>query len=207
MLLHGEKGECAKKGPIQMEVKPALALPEGLELVGLQSSDGVLTVTVISTQFSPRCPLCGVVARRIHSSYSRQVADLPCGGQPVRLLLQVRKYFCDESTCARKIFAERLTPFVEPWARVTQRLFQVVQVLGLATGGRLGVRVTDRLGIATTRQTIDVLADRKAETTAAWMAAHPEITKVASRPWNRLCLCCDDWRTPGRGVAQTVFTC
>lgn len=154
MLLHGEKGECAKKGPIQMEVKPALALPEGLELVGLQSSDGVLTVTVISTQFSPRCPLCGVVARRIHSSYSRQVADLPCGGQPVRLLLQVRKYFCDESTCARKIFAERLTPFVEPWARVTQRLFQVVQVLGLATGGRLGVRVTDRLGIATTRQTI-----------------------------------------------------
>ncbi|GCE10106.1 hypothetical protein KDAU_74350 [Dictyobacter aurantiacus] len=41
-----------------------------------------------------------------------------------------------------------------PWARVTQRLFQIVQIIGLATGGRLGVRVTDRLGIQTTRQTI-----------------------------------------------------
>ncbi len=70
------------------------------------------------------------------------------------LLIQVRKYFCEEITCARKIFVERLTPFVDPFARVTRRLFQIVQIIGLATGGRLGVRVTDRLGIQTTRQTI-----------------------------------------------------
>lgn len=206
-----------------MEMKPALALPEGLEFVGLERIDGVLRVTVVSTQISSRCPLCGRAASRVHSHYTRQVADLPCGGQPVRLLLQVRKYFCEEPTCPRKIFVERLTPFVEPWARVTQRLFQVVQMIGLATGGRLGVRVTDRLGIETTRQTIlrrimalptepagqvielgiddfsfkrgrtfgtilvnlqtrqiiDVLADRKAETSAAWMTSHPEIRLVS----------------------------
>ena len=49
---------------------------------------------------------------------------------------------------------ERLTPFVDSFARVTQRLFQIVQVIGLATGGRLGGRVTDRLGIQTSRHTI-----------------------------------------------------
>jgi transposase len=49
---------------------------------------------------------------------------------------------------------ERLVPFVEPWARVTRRLYQIVQIIGLATGGRLGIRVTDRLGIQTSRQTI-----------------------------------------------------
>jgi hypothetical protein len=70
------------------------------------------------------------------------------------LLIQVRTYFCEESTCARKIFAERLFPFVDPFARVTKRLFQIVQISGLATGGRLGVRVTDRLRIHTSRQTI-----------------------------------------------------
>jgi hypothetical protein len=58
------------------------------------------------------------------------------------------------ATCQRKIFAERLTPFAAPWARVTARLFQIVQILGLATGGRLGVRVTDRLSIQTSRTTI-----------------------------------------------------
>ncbi|HEY6411501.1 MAG TPA: transposase, partial [Ktedonobacteraceae bacterium] len=86
--------------------------------------------------------------------YTRSVTDLPCGGQQVRLLVEVRKCFCEMSSCARKIFVERLTPFVEPWGRVTRRLYQIVQVLGLATGGRPGVRVTDRLGIQTTRHTI-----------------------------------------------------
>ena len=37
---------------------------------------------------------------------------------------------------------------------MTKRLFHLVQLIGLATGGRLGVRVTDRLGIQTSRQTI-----------------------------------------------------
>lgn len=72
----------------------------------------------------------------------------------MRLLIQVRKYLCEESTCPRNIFAERLIPFVEPFARVTKRLCQIGQIIGLATGGRLDVRVTDRLGIQISRQTI-----------------------------------------------------
>ena len=36
-------------------------------------------------------------------------------------------------------------PFVDTCARVTRRLYQIVQILGLATGGKLGIRVMDRL--------------------------------------------------------------
>lgn len=206
-----------------MKVKFALALPEGLEVTGLEMIDEVLTMTAVSTQIHPCCPLCSTPATRVHGHYTRQMADLPCSGQQVRLLVLVRKYFCDVPTCVRKIFAERLTPFAEPWARVTRRLYQIVQIIGLATGGRLGVRVTDRLGIETTRQTIlrrimalptesvgqvtqmgiddfsfrrgrkfgtivvdlqthkvlDVLPDRTADTSAAWMATHPEIELVS----------------------------
>jgi transposase len=116
-----------------MKVKPALALPEGLDVRGIEMIDEVLAITTISTQISPCCPLCGAPAARVHSRYTRQTADLPCGGQQVRLFLLVRKFFCDTITCSRKIFVERLTPFVQPWARVTQRLYQIVQILGLAT--------------------------------------------------------------------------
>lgn len=137
-----------------MDLKPTLALPKGFLLVGLEKRDEILTLTVVSTQQFPCCPLCGRASTRVHSSYTRQVTDLPCAGQSIRLLIEVRKYFCEESTCPRKIFAERLTTFVEPFARVTKRLCQIVQIIGLATGGRLGVRVTDRLGIQTSRQTI-----------------------------------------------------
>src|SRR6266567_4390138 len=186
-----------------MKVKPVLALPEGLEVTAIEMIDEVLTITAVSIQVYPCC--------------------LPCSGQQVRLLVQVRKCFCQVPGCARKIFLERLTPFVEPWARVTRRLYQIVQILGLATGGRLGIRVTDRLGIQTSRHTIlrrimalptepvgevpqigiddfsfrrgrkfgtivvdlqthhvlDVLADRTADTSAAWMAAHPELEIVS----------------------------
>ena len=137
-----------------MKVKPMLALPDELEVTGLEMSDEGLTMTAVSKQLRACCPLCGTGASRLHSRYTRTVADLPCSGQQVRLLVGVRRYFCDVPTCQRKIFAERLTPFVEPRARVTQRLYQLVQIIGLATGGRLGVRVTDRLQIQTSRHTI-----------------------------------------------------
>jgi transposase len=206
-----------------MEVKQELALPGDLEVVEIEMIDGILTITAVSRQIAPRCPLCGTESARIHSFYQRQVADLPCSGQQVRLLIQVRKCFCDVPTCVRKIFAERLLPFVQPWAQVTQRLYEVVQIIGLATGGRLGVRVTARLSVQTSRHTIlrrimalppepsrktpeigiddfsfrrgrtwgtiivdlqthqvlDVLADRTAETAAAWMVAHPELELVS----------------------------
>src|SRR5215471_19510518 len=119
MLVMRVKGFLKKKGPNKMEVKPVLALPEGLELSGLEQVDEVLVITVASTQSAPCCPLCGVAARRVHSRYMRRVAELPCGGQQVRLLLKVRKCFCEENTCPRTIFVERLAPFIDPHGRVT----------------------------------------------------------------------------------------
>ena len=206
-----------------MSTIPLLALPSGLEVTAFSRQEGMLYVSLLSTQPISRCPVCGSPATRIHSRYQRRLADLPSAGQPVRILLSVRKFFCAVPTCSRKIFTERLAPFVAPRARVTGRLFQIVQIIGLATGGRLGVRVTDRLGIQTSRVTIlrrimalpaepvgqvvqlgiddfsfkrgrtfgtllvnlqthrvvEVLPDRKAETSATWMASHPEIDLVS----------------------------
>src|SRR5712675_596975 len=179
-----------------MEVKPALALPEGLEMTGIEMIDEVLTVTLVSTQMSPCCPLCGTAARRVHSRYTRQIADLPCGGQYLRLLVQVRKCFCEVTTCARKIFSERLTPFVDAFARVTDRLgIQTTRqtilrrIMALPTepvgqvsqagiddfsfrrGRKFGTIIVD----LQTHKVLDVLPDRTAGTSAAWMATHPEL--------------------------------
>ena len=101
-----------------MEVKQVAALPKPFAVMDVEMSDEVLTITALSTQACPCCPLCGKPSARVHSRYLRQVADLPCGGRQVRLLVQVRTCFCEAPSCRRKIFVERLTPF----ARVTQRL-------------------------------------------------------------------------------------
>jgi len=92
----------------RMEVKEVFGLPEGLEVIGGDVAEHVITITAVSTQTTPRCPVCGTGASRIHSHYSRQLADMPCIGRRVRLILHVRKFFCDEKTCPRNIFTERV---------------------------------------------------------------------------------------------------
>lgn len=93
-----------------MDVKQMTTLPEGLEVGEIGMGDEMLSITVVSTQTCPACPLCGTPSTRVHSHYVRCVADLPCGGRPVRLLLHVRKCFCQVPTCERQIFVERLIP-------------------------------------------------------------------------------------------------
>jgi transposase len=70
------------------------------------------------------------------------------------LHLSVRKFFCRNAGCPRKIFTERLPSFVEPWAQVTRRLFEAVQAIGLATSGELGTRLADRIGMHASPTTI-----------------------------------------------------
>jgi transposase len=139
---------------VSMKIEAVLGLPEGLEVKSGDVTDQVIALMVISTQQHPCCPLCGSSASRVHSYYRRQLTDLSCAGRRVRLLLQVRKFFCDEKTCARKIFTERLTPFIQPWARVTTRFSQAMEQIGLATSGRLGARLGDRLGMPASWMTI-----------------------------------------------------
>jgi transposase len=137
-----------------MELSPFLPLGQGLELTSISAAADGLTIYVESTMFPSSCPLCTHQASRIHSRYTRVVADLPCAGQRVQLLLHVRKFFCETPVCPRKIFTERLSPFVEPRARMTSRLSQAIQTIGLATCGKLGARLAARLAIQTSWMTV-----------------------------------------------------
>jgi transposase len=137
-----------------LELSSLLSLGSGLEVVSISAEEEGFTVSVESTLHSSACPLCTQVATRIHSRYTRVVADLPCAGQRVQLLLRVQKFFCDTPECPRQIFAERLTPLVEPRARMTCRLSQAIQLIGLATCGKLGARLAARLGIQTSWMTV-----------------------------------------------------
>ncbi len=137
-----------------MEMPQLLPLSEGLELSHLERGEEQLRLHVTSTTRICPCPLCGQPATRMHSRYSRVVKDLPCAGQQVQLILHVRKFFCDTADCVRKIFAERLSQLVAPWAQMTTRLCQAIAAIGLATCGRLGARLASRLGLAISWMTV-----------------------------------------------------
>ena len=123
------------------------SLPEGLEVEGIELQGNLLAVAIVSVLPFSCCPLCSQASSQVHSWYQRTLRDVPCAGRQAVLHLSVRKFFCRNPDCARKIFTERLPTFVEPWAQVTRRLFEAVQAVGFATSGELGTRLADRIGI------------------------------------------------------------
>jgi transposase len=113
-----------------------------------------LTLQVSSTQALVHCPVCRFPTRRVHRRDVRTVADLPWGPWHVVLYLQVRKFFCANGRCPRRIFTERLLPLVAPWARRTRRLVHWLAHVALALGGRAGVRLSRALGLPISRHTL-----------------------------------------------------
>src|SRR5947207_7712161 len=129
---------------------PLCCLPEveGLRLEELVAQRRQICLTVSTTAQEALCPLCGHPSDRVQSRYTRTVADLPWAGVAVRLLIQVRRFRCDNPICQRNIFCERLGPAIAAYARRTQRLSAVLEKVGLALGGEAGARLLSYLGMA-----------------------------------------------------------
>jgi transposase len=100
------------------------------------------------------CPICFTRSRSRHSRYHRKLQDLPVQGSPVMLDLRVGRWRCGNGRCVRKIFSERVPKLAMPWAQRTNRLHDVVRLVGHGMGGRPGERLLARLGMAVSDDTI-----------------------------------------------------
>jgi transposase len=130
-------------------------VPSGLVVESVSNSVDSIILTVRSEALIAKCPLCGTASRRIHSRYSRQVADLPCAGRQVCLRVITRRFVCEVPHCRRRIFAERFGEDVVPlWSRRTARLECIVHHLGLALGGRPAASFAKRLMLPVSNDTL-----------------------------------------------------
>ena len=123
-----------------MPTTPLFPLPEGLEMTSISDTAEELLIGVTSHRSSSPCPQCAMPSSAIHSSSRRHPRDLPCVGRPIRLVFTVRKFFCRNPDCSRKVFTERLPDFIETSSRLTKHLRTGVQEIGFATCGKGGER-------------------------------------------------------------------
>lgn len=113
-------------------------------------------ITLVGRTTSPTasCPSCGTPSSRVQSRYTRKLHGLPSSGRPVHLILSVRRFVCQDRTCAQKMFAERLPELCHSHAQRTIRLQEALCHLGLALGGQAGAEVGAELGLFGSRDTI-----------------------------------------------------
>jgi transposase len=134
-----------------------------MEACEVDETAAQITLRVQSTQTRAPWPLCAIPAQRIHSDYGRTLADLPWAQYRVYLQLRVRKWFCRNRSCPRRIFTERLPTVAAPWARRTLRLAQRLLALGVALGGKAGVRLGHAWDVRVSRNTLLRLLRRQPE--------------------------------------------
>jgi len=137
-----------------MPTTPLVPLPDGLEIIAVSETSEELLVHITSNSLCSPCPVCSTPSQAIHSYYRRKPADLPCAGRPIRLLLIVRKFFCRNPACPRKVFTERLPELIKPASRLTTRLREALQTIGFALNGEGGARLACRLGIPISATTL-----------------------------------------------------
>src|SRR5215211_7534920 len=137
-----------------MDALTLLPDPQALRPVKIIPSHGSLTLVVKATRTEAECRRCHRPSTRVHSYYTRKVADLPWHGVAVRLELRTRRFRCRNSLCLTRVFCERLPRVVAHYARKTVRLNEALTLIGFLLGGEAGARATLKLAMKTSPDTL-----------------------------------------------------
>lgn len=89
--------------------------------------------------------------------------------------------FCQESTCIRKIFAERFPSLTLPRVKFTRRLQETLRQMGFALGGEAGARLGRQLSIPGSSDTLLRLVKQ----TELPVASSPRVVGIDEWSWKR----------------------
>jgi transposase len=133
-------------------------IPGGLVVEQVLPEPDRVTVVARSRLPTAACPDCDAPSSRVHSRYERRLADLPWQGRPVAVRIRARRFICARPACPRRTFAERLPGVARPFARRCERLADTQRQVALALGGEAGARLSVRLAMPTSADTLLRLA-------------------------------------------------
>ncbi len=150
-----------------MQAEHLLSLPDDLVITTFHLHEATLHLSLASVRPQAACPICGTPSAAQHSTYHRTFRDVPCGGCPVLVALQTRRFFCREESCPRRIFTERFPRFVLPRARMTERFRQALAALSIVLAHEAAARLAQLLQLPTSVATLRRQLERQLLSTSA----------------------------------------
>jgi transposase len=99
----------------------------GFMVTHVESREKTVSIRATAQQTTAICPGCQHPSQSVHSYYQRSPQDLPVSGKTVRLVLRVRRFRCQNPTCAQRTFAERHPQVLASSAQRTERLTNTLE--------------------------------------------------------------------------------
>ncbi len=127
-------------------------MPDGLHVEELTLGPSGLLLLARATAAQAVCPICGHASSWVHSRYWRTLKDLPWQDRAVTWRVQVRRFRC--SRCPGRVFVERIPGLMRLKARRTMRVAEAQAEIGLVLGGEARARLSRRLSMAVSGDTI-----------------------------------------------------
>jgi len=146
------QGDAFLSCPGSVDLGVLLPHLAGVIIEEVTAAAGLLLVMARARTGTAACPTCGTMSGRVHSRYSRTLADAAIGGRQAVILLAVRRFLCLAPGCGRKTFAEQVDGLTTRYARKTPLLAGVLGRIAVALAGRAGSRLASGLGAPASRQ-------------------------------------------------------
>jgi transposase len=117
-------------------MEQSLFIPPELDftILNFHNTATDIDINMINGQISSCCPLCQSVSIKVQGRYESTIGDLSVSGKTTKVKIQVRKFFCENKDCVRKIFIERFKGRFE-------RLNELLTAIGLELGGNVAQRI------------------------------------------------------------------
>lgn len=121
-------------------------LDPNLDYLEHETTENEVIIYVASNRKNCACPYCGIDSMRVHSYYEKSFQDLPIMGKKTKIVMENRKFFCDNADCRFTTFAERFD-FLKQNGKKTKRLIDKIIDISLNTSSMAASR-TLKDGIA-----------------------------------------------------------
>jgi transposase len=128
-------------------------LDESLKITKKEAIEKTLYIYCNRETALAQCSYCGVESSKIHSKYIRELLDLPIAQYKVKLVIEVKKYICENADCTHKRFAESL-PFAGERAKRTSRLDEYIMEIGMKNSSVEAAKIIQKTHADISNQTV-----------------------------------------------------
>ncbi|NFJ83798.1 transposase family protein [Clostridium botulinum] len=86
-------------------------LDKNLDYISHEIIDDTIYIHVVSNRKECKCSYCGGYSNKVHCKYKRTFQDLPMQNKKIEIILNNKKYFCCNTECSQRTFAESFSCF------------------------------------------------------------------------------------------------